>query len=308
MRKNINKIILVCLAVFLIPQIVFAAWWNPFSWFNNWTFTELIKNSDTQILEDRIKDLEQKLEQVSSTTPIKNTTVSTTSEKNLIPSAVSVPQKKQTPLPVSPSVPSIPVVTIPIQSVPKITNEIPKSFDSRCTLENNESNFFGTNNPVKASLRIWEGGNDAQSRYYSVIWKNLNGGKIKESTNKYAVFEFNKVGNYDINAEITKIATGEKQNAICSVSIYCDDYECLSLTDKKKSKLNEIIEEIDSWYDNEDVLYSCAVAESIIRALEYDYTILGGQNIPTFNKTVDCASTVAPAAYRYKIDVLKKSL
>lgn len=301
-----NKIMVV-VAFLVIPQIVFAAWWNPLSWFNGWTFSEVVKNSETQMLENRIKFLEEKLGQVASTTPVSTTTVATTSEKSSSPST-PVSQKKQPQLSAPSPTQPVPTLAIPIQPTPKITNEVPKSFTSRCTLENDDSNQFGTNNPVRASLRIWEGGNDAQSRYYSVIWKNLNGGKIKESTNKYVVFEFNKVGNYDINAEVTKIATGEKQNAVCPISVYCDDYECLSLTDKKKSKLNEIMEEIDSWYDHDDTLYYCSVAESIIRALEYDYTILGGQNIPTFNKTVDCASMVAPAAYRYKIEVLRKSL
>ena len=49
--------------VFLIPQVVFAAWWNPFSWkvFHK-------EENKTQVLENRVKELEKKLEVKASTT------------------------------------------------------------------------------------------------------------------------------------------------------------------------------------------------------------------------------------------------
>ena len=55
-----NKYLIVVLFSFLlVPSVAFASWWNPFSWFNNWTFHKT--DRETQILEDRVKELEKKL-------------------------------------------------------------------------------------------------------------------------------------------------------------------------------------------------------------------------------------------------------
>lgn len=66
MFKNNNKLILLIL-ILAIPQIALAAWWDPFSWFNNWNFFNKSDNR-TQILENRVKELEKKLEDKVSTT------------------------------------------------------------------------------------------------------------------------------------------------------------------------------------------------------------------------------------------------
>ncbi len=66
MKKYFLTIILVTL---IIPQIAFAAWWNPFSWkvFNR-------EESKTQVLENRVKELEKKLEaNVSTSTKVEKT-------------------------------------------------------------------------------------------------------------------------------------------------------------------------------------------------------------------------------------------
>jgi S1-C subfamily serine protease len=56
--KKYNKFVIILLvAAFFIPQIAFAAWWNPFSW-NIWNKKT---DSQTQILEKRIRDLEDRL-------------------------------------------------------------------------------------------------------------------------------------------------------------------------------------------------------------------------------------------------------
>lgn len=40
MKNNFSKIVFtIALVLFIIPQVTFAAWWNPATWFNNWTFT-----------------------------------------------------------------------------------------------------------------------------------------------------------------------------------------------------------------------------------------------------------------------------
>ena len=70
MKNKFGKILLLILvSILIIPQLVFASWWNPVSWFNNWSFFHPV-SSKTQILENRVKELEKKLESAStSTTP-----------------------------------------------------------------------------------------------------------------------------------------------------------------------------------------------------------------------------------------------
>ena len=74
--KGLIPVILVAI---LIPQVVLAAWWNPLSWFNNWRFSPPAKEIRTEELESRIKELEEKLENVATSTPA---TVATTTQFN----------------------------------------------------------------------------------------------------------------------------------------------------------------------------------------------------------------------------------
>ena len=53
-----KKLLFICLAViFVAPQLASAAWWNPFSWFQSWKQ----EDQKTQVLENRIKELESRL-------------------------------------------------------------------------------------------------------------------------------------------------------------------------------------------------------------------------------------------------------
>jgi hypothetical protein len=72
-----KKFLLILLTITLLPQVAFAAWWNPLSW-------KIIKKTDskTQILENRVKELEQKLEAGSTTNSVKATKENTNSVKN----------------------------------------------------------------------------------------------------------------------------------------------------------------------------------------------------------------------------------
>jgi hypothetical protein len=46
--------------VLIVPSVTFAAWWNPISWFGNWSFSGN-PDAKTQVLENRINELEKKL-------------------------------------------------------------------------------------------------------------------------------------------------------------------------------------------------------------------------------------------------------
>ena len=65
MKKFISTLIF---ATLVVPSVAFASWWNPMSWFNNWSFSNT-SGIQTQQLEQRITELENKLnENVASST------------------------------------------------------------------------------------------------------------------------------------------------------------------------------------------------------------------------------------------------
>ena len=67
--------------VFIIPQIAFAAWWNPISWFSGWNFFHKT-DIQTQVLEDRVKELEKNLDNASTSTPTKTTPTTVTPKRD----------------------------------------------------------------------------------------------------------------------------------------------------------------------------------------------------------------------------------
>ncbi len=52
--------------LFLIPAVAFAAWWNPFTWFNNWSFPNPSEEVSVETLEERILELEAKLNETET--------------------------------------------------------------------------------------------------------------------------------------------------------------------------------------------------------------------------------------------------
>ena len=84
MKKIIAKsIILLTLLSFLIfPTVALASWWNPFSW-GIWNNIFHKADTKTQILENKVKELESKLnEQPTSTPAVTETNKATNTEAN----------------------------------------------------------------------------------------------------------------------------------------------------------------------------------------------------------------------------------
>lgn len=69
MKKNLA---LLLLAILVFPSVAFASWWNPFTWFGNWSFSKLAEpievNNKTEELENKVKELEEKLNKVDTDT------------------------------------------------------------------------------------------------------------------------------------------------------------------------------------------------------------------------------------------------
>lgn len=181
-------------------------------------------------------------------------------------------------------------------------------FVVRCQLSNDSRDTIGTGDIVSADIQLFEGHSTGLGGDYAIVWRSDGGELLGEADGKHVRFKFPDAGRYKITVEATRKANGNMKSDSCDVVVYCNDYECLSLKQKKISKLNDILDEIKHWYNTDDVLFQCSISESIIRALEYDFTLLGGTNIPSFDPTVDCASAMAPAAYQYKIERLRDSL
>ena len=78
MKKYLS---IIALATLIVPSVAFASWWNPVTWFNNWSFLSG-NDTKTQILENRINELEMKL---ASTT----TSTATSTKHNLDASATT---------------------------------------------------------------------------------------------------------------------------------------------------------------------------------------------------------------------------
>ncbi len=279
MKKSILSLFLVIL---LTPSIVSAAWWNPFSWFNNWsfskkiTFVEVEEKIPPEIIENITTVDDTTKEVTKEVKPKTNTKSSTTQEPNAI------------------------VTT-------KTPQELPNNISVRCSLS--RDNTVDRNQLIKATLKDISVGISK----YNIVWDSEYLINSKDKENKEAVFSFNKVGRKVLSATVTRISDGYVFRVDCpEIEVLCNAVDCLSESDKKKLILKNIINEIDSWYNNEYPSLSpeqrCSTAESIIRAFEYEYTLMGGINIPIFSKVVDCANSVAPKAYQYKIQLLRESL
>ena len=67
--SHLSTISSIALLAFIVPQIAFAAWWNPISWFGGWNFFHRT-DTQTQVLENRVKELEKKLENATTSTPV----------------------------------------------------------------------------------------------------------------------------------------------------------------------------------------------------------------------------------------------
>ncbi len=98
-----KKYFLIFLAILIIvPQVTFASWWNPVSWFSHWTFHN--NNSETETLEKKVSELENKINQLQN---IPNTVIPTddkvTTDVSSADESISVLKEK-------PKLQSVPVI------------------------------------------------------------------------------------------------------------------------------------------------------------------------------------------------------
>jgi len=89
-----RKIILILILALIVPQVALAAWWNPLSWFDGWSFFKK-NDSKKEILENRVKELEQKLEESSQTSQLSAPSIQSITETRE-PKSVEISAKRTT--------------------------------------------------------------------------------------------------------------------------------------------------------------------------------------------------------------------
>ena len=78
-------ILILLLIAFIVPSVALASWWNPFSWFNGWTFhkeevvvpIEIIPIETEKTPEEKISDLQKQLDELKNKQPDSNPTKTT---------------------------------------------------------------------------------------------------------------------------------------------------------------------------------------------------------------------------------------
>lgn len=275
---------------FIIPQVTFASWWNPFGWGVFQT-----RNNQTQVLENRIKQLENTL---ASTTTENGDKAIIVDEQKPQPQSVVQPKKENpSPKAVNPSVvaPKVNTAIYPVQIA-----QTAKDFRAECKLTSRKDIDEGEQ--VKASIEAFE------KSAYDVVWDKKY--FTRQVDNYSAFFTVEGIGNHVITATVKRKSDGFSKIVKCpTILVPCREIGCLSKDEQKIKILNIIIDQINGWYDSPGGAISvCSQKESVIRAFEYEYTLLGGVNVPGFSKEIDCASNLAPKAYQYKIKFLINSL
>lgn len=124
-------IIALLFTIVFIPSIALASWWNPFSWFNGWTFHKT--DTQTEILENRIQELEKKLDD-------KSTSSATTTNPFNIPETA---KKVETKAPIKPKTTTNQNIQA-IQSAPIVQNNSAQTLEYKKILMNKIAEAYAT--------------------------------------------------------------------------------------------------------------------------------------------------------------------
>lgn len=264
------------------------------------------KDTSEDELIQRIEDLEKQLE----STPTSTEEVIVEEEED-VTEAPSVPQSLSTPT--TPPVQSSPPPAIQTPTV----EAQPEDFRVNCVasyLGDNTSKFYSGDYidvPQSTIVEFEVSILFESNKNYEIKWNRIP--FYKEGFGDVR-FRFSNPGDYPITPTVTRISDGYSKEVECPIVVVsCNKFDCFSLKEKQETILNNILAEIDSWYDNTEFpllgpVNLCIIGESIVRAFEYAYELNGGTNAPGFSLEEDCATSVAPRAYQAKIELLKGAL
>lgn len=176
MKKYFYTLLLIAL---ITPSIAFASWWNPFSW-------GIFHRTDTktEVLENRIKELENKLETTAVVLPEKN---------NTLPKTVTP--------------------TASFKEVNKTSVIHPKNFIAECNLSKNE---IMEGDSFKAEIFTpFENISN-----YEVQWDKRY--LINQIDNSKAVLAVTGIGQKNILVNVVRKADGYSRAVGCSITVKKD--------------------------------------------------------------------------------------
>jgi hypothetical protein len=163
--KKINKVLaLVVVLSVATPSVAFAAWWNPFTWFNNNPATPSTTNEQMAALEQKVSELQNEVNANTSTTSVSVAGGTASSSSSAISPAMTTPiVKKVVTKKVSPVIPSTPATTCPTgytcTSV-NATTSVPSASNSTATVQACIDDVNQTNTAVLLQIS-----NDEQQAY-----------------------------------------------------------------------------------------------------------------------------------------------
>jgi len=135
-----KKWLVVIISFLIIPQVTLAAWWNPFKW----TLPSK-KPSQTQILENRIKELETKLNTATTTpiTPKVSPAKSTQTENKQQSKTVAVPEQ-------------VPVVVAPVINNDELYKDLVRKYNNLKEVVTNEMRGIDLSNALPIEVNRYK--------------------------------------------------------------------------------------------------------------------------------------------------------
>ncbi|MEX0930543.1 MAG: hypothetical protein WDZ79_02570 [Candidatus Paceibacterota bacterium] len=204
------------LALLLVPAITNAAWWNPFSWFDGWSFLGF-QDSQTEILEERVQELEKKLEEKNSTSTESSTTAQNTdkeddNQENNSAEPVSGTSNVTQPDPAPTQPASTPAPTqTGFNPSTSNTAEKPEDFRVKCELSRDR---IDQGDRVSAEIKImFENNSD-----YEIDWQGTDY-LLREIDHGEALFEINDWGQIRLSAKVTRKSDEHTQDVTCVIPV-----------------------------------------------------------------------------------------
>ena len=170
-------LLILLLAIFIIPSIAFASWWNPFSWFSGWTFhkTEIapqIPVETQKTSEEKINELQKQLDELKNQKQNPSSTTITPKPKEI---------KKVAPVVVTPIVVTPEIIKIDTSVCDKKKDTLTQLTSELNLITQETSSIYSDYRDAKSSQNTTQGVQDFNYLYNKML-SNSSGfyGKIDQ--------------------------------------------------------------------------------------------------------------------------------
>lgn len=267
-----KKIIILAITLIIIPQIVFAAWWNPLSWFSNWSFSnnkesKLITGEDAITQEPEKNELEEKTA-ASTTVEVKPQNGSLASEnKTKVSSGYDVEPPKTKPVIKNESVmpqqgPTVGENSNYASVVIYFTNQKMESINKlntlvtayRSVVNSDIKGLQGSISSFEAYLRGYGRENRVLSWFVGEYERDVS--KSKEYVNYFDKIEqdiANKISGYEANIkDLSGRNVTKEEGLVLLKTLDSDNYreDMLTKIEAGKKQYSEYREMKETGYDN----------------------------------------------------------